>query len=557
MDRQRRLRFLRGAVIAVTVLLAFGIFGLWSAYLQPVSGHVPEHLPLSGASVQMQSLDAAPIDVPGAANATNTIILPDALQMTKSYTPDPVYAGDTVTFSIAVRNVSTVTFGITVTDQLAPQLTLICGSQQADPAAGVSSICDATKNAITYTASITAQTGMTFSFQALTASTLQVGQDISNTAWVFYGEHSITDTVTLVIAGPHYVYLPLVARRWPPIPYPPLINVTTPDLGGNYTVSWTYGAYPSVTVPTSYELQEALDATFSAATSYTLSGSTYAYNFTNKPGGLYYYRVRGHNAYGAGEWSQMVTASVSRVYYDGFSNPASGWHTGEDQRYNFWDPNWPGWETVSYINYQDGHYRFYIPLTRHAGGDVDTWWVWPAVSAPLPDAMKPIPANYCIEARARFVSHTGSGVIWWAHWGIVFGANADFNNIYTFQINDNRNRSVIHYPYYAYPGNNNIRYRTVYQDYLTNVEYRLIDWENDGYQFYNIHSNPEYNTIKVVVRGGRVDGYVNDVWMVRYDFGSGLPHDKIGLIAGNWEVTPQELLVDYFRYDPSCPEAQP
>jgi len=329
-----------------------------------------------------------------------------------------------------------------------------------------------------------------------------------------------------------------------------------PDLGGNYTVSWTYDNYPAITTPTSYELQESLDAGFHTSTSYTLSASTYAYDFVDKSNGLYYYRVRGHNAYGAGEWSQTVTASVNRVYYDDFSNPASGWHTGEDQRYNFWDLNHPGWETVSYIDYRDNHYRFYIPLTRHGGGDVDTWWVWPAVSAPLPDAVRSIPSNYCIEARARFVSHTGTGIIWWAHWGIVFGANENFTNIYTFQINDNRNRALLHFPSYVYPGNNNIRYRAVYDDHWTNIELRLINWESDGYQFYNIHSNPAYNVIKVVVRGGRVDFYVNGVWMARHHFGNGLPRGKIGLIAGNWEVTPQELLVDYFRYEPNCPEAQ-
>ncbi|MFN2108809.1 MAG: hypothetical protein ACK2UI_04050, partial [Anaerolineae bacterium] len=164
--------------------------------------------------------------------------------------------------------------------------------------------------------------------------------------------------------------------------------------------------------------------------------------------------------------------------------------------------------------------------------------------------------NYCIEARARFVSHTGSGIIWWAHWGIVFGANDSFRNLHTFQINDNRNRAVVQYPYYEYPGNNNIRYRTLDPGDQTNLELRLVDWENDGYQFYNIASNPAYNTIKVVVHDGRVDCYVNGVWMIRYDFGSGLTHDKIGLIAGNWEVTPQELLIDYFRYDPGCTEAQ-
>lgn len=555
MDRQRRWSVLRGAFV-IAVVMGLTLFGIWSAYLQPVSGQAQEvALPDPDAVVQIESLDGIGSDNPYSTRTIGTIILPDALQVTKSFTPDSAYANDLVTFAITLRNISTATFGITVTDQLVPELTIACGNEHVEPE-GVSPVCDAQQNVITYTAPITAQIGVTLTFQARLGSTLLSGRRIPNTVWAYYGDHSTSDTVTLTVAGPTYVYLPLVMRRWPPIPYPPAISITTPDLGGNYTVSWTYGAYPAITTPTSYVLYESLDASFSTSTPYTSSSSTYAYNFTNKPNGLYYYRVRGFNAYGPGEWSQTVTASVSRIYHDEFSDPASGWHTGEDQRYNFWDPNWPGWETVSYINYQDGHYRFYIPFTRHAGGDVDTWWVWPAVSAPLPEAMKPIPDNYCIEARARFVSHTGSGVIWWAHWGIVFAGNEGFDNIYTFQINDNRNRSVIQYPYYAYPGNNNIRYRTVYQDYQTNVEHRLIDWENDGYQFYNINSNPAYNVIKVVVRDGRVDGYVNGVWMVRYDFGPGLPHDKIGLIAGNWEVTPQELLVDYFRYDPACSEAQ-
>jgi hypothetical protein len=562
MDKQRRWPFVRVTFVAVIVLVGLALFGVWSAYSQPVFGQAQEatlpgpDVPGPDASAQTESLEITGSDNPDPVYTTDTIILPGALQVAKSFTPDSVYASDLVTFVIALRNITTVTFGITVTDQLVPELTIVCGNEYADPE-GVSPVCDAQQNVITYTAPITAQTGLTLTFQARLGSTLLSGRRISNTVWAYYGENSISDTVTLTVAGPTYIYLPLVMRRWPPIPYPPSISVTTPDLGGNYTVSWTYNDHPAITAPTSYVLQESLDANFSTSTSYTVSISTYAYNFTNKPNGLYYYRVRGLNAYGPGVWSQTVTALVNRVFFDDFTDPASGWHTGEDQRYNFWDPNHPGWETVSYINYVDSHYRFYIPLTRHGGGDVDTWWVWPAVSAPLPAAMQPVPQNYCVEARAHFISHTGTGIVWWAHWGIVFAANTEFNDIYTFQINDNRNRAVIHYPSYVYPGNNNIRYSTVYNDGWTNIELRPVDWENDGYQFYNIYSNPSYNTIKVVVRGGRADCYVNGIWMTYYDFGAGLPHAKIGLIAGDWEITPQELQVDYFRYDPLCPEAQP
>ncbi len=555
MNGQRRLGFLRDGVV-VAVLLGFALLAVWGAYLQPASGQAQWALPGPDKVVQKSSQEVTVSDLPDSVYAPNTIILPDALQVVKSYTPVSVYASDMVTFAISLRNISTVTFGITVTDQLSPELTIVCGSERVDPEGEVP-VCDVQQNVITYTAPITAQTNVTLTFQARLGSTLLSGRRIPNTVWAYYGDHSISDTVTLTVAGPTYVYLPLVMRRWPPIPYPPSISVTTPDLGGNYTVNWTYGTHPAVAAPTSYVLYESLDAGFSTSTPYTLSASTYAYNFTNKPNGLYYYRLRGLNAYGFGEWSQTVTALVNRLYLDDFTDPTSGWHTGKDERYNFWDPNHPGWEKVSYIDYVDNHYRFYIPLTRHGGGNVDSWWVWPAVEAPLPAAMQPLPENYCIQARARFVSHTGSGKIWWAHWGIVFGANDTFTDLYTFQINDNRNRAIVRYPSYVYPGNNNIRHSTVYNDGWTNIEFRPVDWENDGYEFYNISSNPSYNTIKVVVRNGRVNCYVNGVWMTSFDFGSGMPHAKIGLIAGNWEITPQELLVDYFRYDPSCPEAQP
>jgi uncharacterized repeat protein (TIGR01451 family) len=555
MDKQRKSWLLRNILIMASVLLALALFGVWNAQLQPVSGYALEEFPAATAPAQTKSPKAAISSTANPSAPTATIILPGALQVEKSYTPGSVAASDTVTFIIALRNVSTTTFGITVTDQLAPELTIVCGSESVHPD-GALPLCDAQQNAITYTAPITAQTAVTLTFQAGTRSTLRAGYRIHNTVWAYYGEHSITDSVAFVIDGPYHVYLPLIARRWPPIPYAPLLTATTSDLGGNYTVSWTYDNHPAVTTPTGYVLHESSDASFSAVTSYPLSGATFAYNFTNKPDGTYYYRVQGVNAYGPGLWSQVVAVTVSRMYYDDFTNPASGWHTGADQRYNFWDPGHLGWETVSYIDYRDDHYRFYIPFTRHAGGDVDTWWVWPAVAAPLPEAIQTLPDNYCIEARARFISHSGSGIIWWAHWGIVFGADESFTNLHTFQINDNRNRAVIQYPSYVYPGNNNIRYRAIYQDNWTNIELRLVDWENDGYQFHNIHSNPSYNTIRVVVRGGRVDSYVNGIFMVRHDFGSGLPRDKIGLIAGNWEVTPQELLVDYFRYEPNCAEAQ-
>ncbi|MBN2391415.1 MAG: hypothetical protein JXR84_11865 [Anaerolineae bacterium] len=463
--------------------------------------------------------------------------------------PARLYAGDPVTFVITVRNPNTSTFVITVTDQLVPLLAIACGSEHVDPATAAP-VCDAQQNVITYVAPITAQTGLTLTFRAMISSTMLLDQDITNTVWVDDGERIISRTVTLDIVRLSYVYLPLIARRWPPIPYPPTnLDVTQPDIRGDYTISWDYVGYPDVTAPTSYELQESLDAAFSDPAVYLTTQKSYS--FTDKLTGTYYYRVRGKNAYGNGIWATLPAVQVSRVFFDDFSEPSSGWRTGDAERYNFWDVNHIGWEVVANLNYVDGHYQIYVPLHRGTPpwGEVDTFWVWPAVEAPLPPDAYPLPDRYCIEARAAFTEDR-----WAARWGIVFGANADFNQLFVFNITDNHDRAVIYYQNYLFPGNNSFRH-CVYQNACdTNKKNYLLPWYGDGYWDPAINSAPAYNTIKVVVRGSSVDSYANGILMDTR--GIAFPRERIGLIGGSWEVTPVDLRVDYFRYDPMCPEAQ-
>ena len=242
------------------------------------------------------------------------------------------------------------------------------------------------------------------------------------------------------------------------------------------------------------------------------------------------------------------------IYLDDFNDPESGWRTGEALRYNFWDENHPGWEIVANIEYIEGHYQIYIPLTRHGGGEVDTWWVWPALAAPLPEELYPLPTHYCIEARASFVNSPVGERLWWAHWGIIFAANEELTDFYTFQINENRTRAVIRYLNYVYPGNENERYRRFMTppDYETNRMIKIVDWVDIDYP--NIYVGPEYNTIMVVRKGNVMDFYVNDVYMFHTSFAS-LPQENIGLLGGSWEVTPLDLRFDYFRYEPNCAEA--
>jgi hypothetical protein len=233
---------------------------------------------------------------------------------------------------------------------------------------------------------------------------------------------------------------------------------------------------------------------------------------------------------------------VPSFYRDDFDDPMSGWYTGTAERYNHrLDPDRWVTEVVAYMDYEDGHHTTYIPLTAHGGGDVDTWFVWPAHAAPLPAHLRPIPDNYCIEVRGILANSQGNYDPWWAHWGIVFGANESFTNLYTFQINANRRWAVIRYPTYVYPG-----------DRTTDNETKIREWGQQDLP--EILGGPKYNTLKVVVQGSSADYYVNGVRLGGGHIGN-FPRAKIGLIAGDWEVTPVDIWIDYFHYDPDCPEA--
>ena len=136
------------------------------------------------------------------------------------------------------------------------------------------------------------------------------------------------------------VYLPLVVKRWPPIPDVPVLNpIHNPDEDGNYTVSWQ----PAYLADT-YILQEATNANFvGAVTRY--SGTSTSWSATDKAAGTYYYRVRATNSYGDSGWSNVEQTTVL---------PPTTFYTVKDTTilqgypdHNFWNTGdmWAGYDT--------------------------------------------------------------------------------------------------------------------------------------------------------------------------------------------------------------------
>lgn len=153
-------------------------------------------------------------------------------------------------------------------------------------------------------------------------------------------------TITFIEAQYAYIYLPLVVRRYPPIPYPPTLNaIANSDGDGAYAVSWS-----AADLASTYELQEATNSAFSGAT-IVYSGASTSWNASGKGGGTYYYRVRGENSYGYGAWSNVQSvrvspptqlyatddADISQAYPDTNDGASTSMLAGYD---DYFDPDW-------------------------------------------------------------------------------------------------------------------------------------------------------------------------------------------------------------------------
>lgn len=121
-------------------------------------------------------------------------------------------------------------------------------------------------------------------------------------------QDSATDATTVVY---HRIILPLVTKRWPPVPYPTTLNpIDNADKDGYYAVSWS----PAGLADT-YVLEEDGDAAFSSPTIVYNGASTYwSVPDPGRSPGTYYYRVRGHNQWGYGDYSNVKAVTVGPTF---------------------------------------------------------------------------------------------------------------------------------------------------------------------------------------------------------------------------------------------------
>ncbi len=119
---------------------------------------------------------------------------------------------------------------------------------------------------------------------------------------------SATDTTIVVY---HRYFFPFIAKRWPPIPYPPTLDsIDNADEDGFYTVSWKPSPPPTDS-PETYVLEEDNNASFPSPTIvYSGAETSWSVPEPGRPGGTYYYRVRAQNEWGYGMYSNVEAVAV-------------------------------------------------------------------------------------------------------------------------------------------------------------------------------------------------------------------------------------------------------
>ena len=455
----------------------------------------------------------------------------------KSASAAEAQPGDVLTYTLHLENSSGANVSnVVVTDSLGSDLIYVANSAQVPQGNwGVSG------NVFTWTGQLSAQSSIDIHFQAEFSESLENGAAVTNTADIFFDDHSLSRSVTVGVgAGQNLLYLPSTSK-----PIPILSPASTrPNSNNQWTLSWKSTAAEGL----NYVLHESKDPNFTSFTSYDLGGATTVQiNQSPSARNQFFYRVRGSNTYGTGDWSQAI--QVVGAYRDNFDDNTTGWTV---RRASLWVPNDP-----------DSHPRAtYLPNYNQAGminpGALelmmnDRWdWFLASPFAPAPEL------PYVIEWRSEdqfatppppnLASHGGVfGGDWnggdCPHIGNVYETTNCFNQFYNFNI--------------IYKGSHKLLFERV--DELVfcpecggSALKRLGD-QSAWVVVENLTPNepdPHWHTYRIEVRNTGLRFLVDNELKMTSPDTTYIHRPYFGLFASTDEYRPSHWLVDYYQIIP-------
>jgi len=344
--------------------------------------------------------------------------------------------GDVLTYTIRIENDDALyeTPGAVFTDRVPEGTTLVYGPESLVGDVGFQD------GVITWTYDVPPLGYDEISFS------VQISPDLTGMAWITNAVEiaapgqSFTRAAGTRVSIEYFTYFPIMFQRWPPIPYSPFLHEISGGIDGDYTVSWEYDpSHPDEADPDSYTLQEARDANFTDDVKEYDAGSNLSYDFNDQESGSYYYRVRGNNTWGPGEWSNVRSVNVWS-YSDDFSDYKSGWpREWSKTRFALYQvrpneqPGCPG----SDCQYDDGD--GYV-IGRRSGSKPYARF-GPGVKVPSED--------YEMELDARWWDYA-----YFATYQIFFGADDDFDKYYSVEVRANDAGSSLICEYRVVKGSN-------------------------------------------------------------------------------------------------------
>lgn len=452
------------------------------------------------------------------------------LEASKSVYPSWARPGEHLTYTVHIVNTGDATVETAwMTDALPSEVSYVAGSLDATTGG-----FGAAGDVITWTGSLDPSGAATVTLAAQIESTLSENTRFTNTA-------EITGTGTLVLASApataktHFdFYFPIIFRNYPPRPV--LNDIPEPDANNAYTVSWS-----AVSIPIDrYVLQEATDANFNNVTQVFTTTATSQFIQKGSMHGTFYYRVRADDDdhWGQGPWSDVKSVTLNIDYHDSFGDPSSGWttHTAKCCLSDCDDAR----QHLDYkysLYYEGGRYHVNIPLDcRASGGEHgDTRHIYPISFAP---GIERPTSETCIQLKGRFEEWDP----YWSFWGLVFAASDDMSTVYSLEVNDLGDWAIIKRTGYQYPGPN----------HPWKNETRTAIVAYTGGHRHPANSGFTPNTLRVRVTNQKVKLFINGQEVYTFSDAEIPSLRRVGIIGGDWEITPTQIGYDYFFVDEGC-----
>lgn len=307
----------------------------------------------------------------------------------------------------------------------------------------------------------------------------------------------------------------------PDPPDPPTIDpIPEPDHRA-YTISWS-----GVTLDgaVEYVLQESNVADFSSLTNEWTTTSPSKEVEKETESGTFYYRVRADDddCWGAGPWSNIQSIEVPLPeYFDDFKDDDSGWPEDKGLIYTDSDGGQHYWRRG--YKEEQGEYRIKIDQ-----GGPFSWFQQPDALAPY----EPPTDKYCVETRVQFEDGN-----YWANMGVVIGANDENDDIYALCLSrdssDGLGWFLMRSEEYDFPKGG-----------CASPSYKIEGGDRKG------TSREGWNKLQVSVDGDRVDVFIGGYYKGSYTLDGLRKKDNVGVIGGDYELTPIDVRFDYFRVIP-------